>query len=241
MNAAPAVAAPSATTAGAAGIVPGGGRAAWLRITLARQMLNAAAQRFWTHPEAARLFLPYMVETYTMVHCALRAMREAYDLSAELALADPVAAILAPYLRRHMDEERHHDDWLLDDLVVAGLDRASIAGRYPGAQVAQLVGAQFLWIRHAHPVALFGFLGVLEDPPTMQHVDELERLTGLPTDAFRCLRLHVTHDVDHSRELREVVESLPLTQAQADLIATSAFSTLQCIAALMEELERGVR
>lgn len=72
---------------------------------------------------------------------------------------------LATYLERHVDEERQHDDWLLEDLAELGVAREDVWGRIPSPNIAALVGSQYYWMRHYHPVALLGYIAVLEGRP----------------------------------------------------------------------------
>jgi hypothetical protein len=67
-----------------------------------------------------------------------------------------------PYLERHIEEERHHDEWTLDDLAAVGIEPAQTLAIRPTANVAALVGAQYYWILHHHPVALLGYMATLE-------------------------------------------------------------------------------
>jgi hypothetical protein len=213
------------------------GAALWMKIVLAQRLLNTAAQRFWLHPELPRLFPSFLVELYSLVHCSVPLMTAAFERATELTAKDPLAAITASYMEQHIQEESHHDEWLLDDLVFAGMDRATLLRHTPSANVARLVGAQYCWIRHAHPAALFGYLAVIEgNPPLPQHLDEIQLLTGYPTEAFRCLHLHAADDIEHLRELRATVTQLPLLESDAALISASAFATVQGLVAIFEDI-----
>jgi Iron-containing redox enzyme len=213
------------------------GSALWLKIILTQGLLNTAAQHFWSHPGLQRLFPSFMLELYSMVSCSVPLMSSAYQRASELAGADPLAAKTAEYLKQHIAEESHHDEWLLDDLVASGMDRATVLRRSPSASVARLVGAQYCWIRHAHPAALFGYLAVIEgNPPLAEHLDEIQLQTGYPPEVFRCLHLHAADDVAHLRELKATITELPLSNGDAALISMSAFATLQGLISIFEEL-----
>jgi hypothetical protein len=222
-----------------AGVNPAqAGAALWMKITLAQGVLNTAAQRFWSHPAMPRMFPQFLIELYSLVSCSVPLMSAAFERASELSAVDPLAAITAAYLEQHILEESHHDEWLLNDLTEAGMDRAALLQRAPSANVARLVGAQYCWIRHAHPAALFGYLAVIEgNPPLPQHLNEIQQLTGYPPEVFRCLHLHAADDIEHLNELRSTIARLPLHDAEAALISTSAFATMQGLASIFEELE----
>jgi hypothetical protein len=213
------------------------GSALWLKVVLTQGVLNTAAQRFWTHPGLQRLFPSFLLELYSMVSCSVPLMNTAYERALALAGDDPLAARTAEYLKQHIVEESHHDDWLLDDLVAGGMDRAKVLRRSPGACVARLVGAQYCWIRHAHPAALFGYLAVIEgNPPLAEHLHEIQLQTGYPPEVFRCLHLHAADDIEHLSELRTTILELPLSNDDAALISMSAFATLEGLISIFEEL-----
>ena len=213
------------------------GPAVWVKIVLAQGLLNTAAQHFWTDPDLQRRFPSFLVELYSMVSCSVPLMSAAYERALELAGQDPLAARTAEYLKVHIAEESHHDEWLLDDLVASGMDRATVLRRSPGASVARLVGAQYCWIRHAHPAAIFGYLAVIEgNPPLAEHLNEIQLKTGYPAEAFRCLHLHAADDIEHLSELRTTIRELPLGKDNAALISMSAFATMEGLIGLFAEL-----
>lgn len=213
------------------------GRALWLKIVLTQPVLNLAAQQFWMHPDLPRLFPLYLLELYSMMSCSVPLMRAGYECARELAADDPLAAMTAAYLEQHIQEESHHDEWLLDDLVAGGMQREAVRRRPPSAEVARLVGSQYCWIQHAHPAALLGYLAVLEsNPPLEEHLAEIQAQTGYPEESFRCLRLHATDDIEHLHELQKTIEHLPLTDESAALISSSAFATMQGLMALLDRL-----
>lgn len=218
---------------------PGQGRGAavWMKIVLAQKLLNTAAQRFWCGENVGRLLPSFLLELYSMVHCSVPLMTAAFERAAELAANDPLATMTAAYLERHILEERHHDEWLLDDMAFTCLDRAAVLGRAPSANVARLIGAQYCWVRHAHPAALFGYLAVIEgNPPLPQHLAEIQRVSGYRPEAFRCLHQHAADDIEHLTELRATITGLPLSESDSALISMSAFATLEGLVEILEEL-----
>jgi Iron-containing redox enzyme len=150
---------------------------------------------------------------------------------------DPLAVPLAVYLEEHVDEELGHDETLLDDLELIGVDRASAVERMPSPTVAALVGSQYYWIRHYHPVAFLGFVGVMEGyPPTTGLIEELIARTGYPPEAFRTYIEHADLDPGHRDHLDRVVDSLPLTREHESALGVSAIATAGLAARALEEL-----
>lgn len=154
-----------------------------------------------------------------------------------MADSDPVAARTADYMARHIEEELHHDEWLLEDMLASGIERSSILSRIPPASIASLVGSQYYWIYHAHPVALFGYLVVLEgNPPSVQQLNAIQYRHGLPTAAFRTLIEHAETDLDHLEGLNHALDQMPLQEQHSALIALSAFQTIDKLSCVFEEL-----
>lgn len=208
-----------------------------LKLRLASGSVRASTLRFWEHPNLREIFPRFMLDLYTVMRSSVPLMEAAGVRARQLAGHDPVAAMLVPYLAHHQAEELPHAEWHLDDLEVLGMDREEVAARPPSPRVANLIGAQYAWIFHAHPVALLGYMIQLEgNPPTRQHLEEIQVRTGYPADAFRCMLVHAENDPHHQADLNELLDSMPLTPAQNSLIAMSALHAAESIAALLDHL-----
>ncbi|MFO1060610.1 MAG: hypothetical protein U1E53_27015 [Dongiaceae bacterium] len=143
---------------------------------------------------------------------------------------DPVCPPLAAYLRRHVEEERAHDEWTLRDLESIGTTREAVLSRIPPASVAALVGAQYYWALHVHPAAILGYIGMLErNAPTPALVDFMKRASGFPDSAFRTMLLHAELDPGHHCDLDRLLDLLPLDDRHERLIADSATHTAECL------------
>jgi hypothetical protein len=196
-----------------------------------------AGERLLGDPRIRALYPEYLMTLHGVIRASVPLMETARARALELAPGDPVAAGLAEYLGEHIDEERDHDEWLLDDLEVIGVPRAAVLGRPPSATVASAVGAQYYWILHYHPVALLGWIGLLEGyPPDPAMIDGLEARTGYPPEAFRTLRAHAELDQDHGDELFDALDALPLTEAHSTVIGLNAMWSLHLLATAIDEV-----
>jgi hypothetical protein len=149
---------------------------------------------------------------------------------------DPVAIGLAEYLEHHIPEEMHHDDWLLEDLEALGHDRSTVLRRTPSPAVATLVGAQYYWIFHFHPVALLGYIAVLEGtPPVAERVEQVAVRTGVPLTAFSTLLRHARLDPYHRDDLDRALDRLPLTGEHVALLGMSAFHAVRWLGLVVNE------
>jgi hypothetical protein len=133
---------------------------------------------------------------------------------------------LADYLAEHVDEELHHDDTLLADLEILGIEKSSVLERIPSPQVAALVGQQYYWILHFHPIAFLGYVAVMEGfPPTPELIALLIARTGFPREAFTTYLEHAELDPGHRDHLDRTLDSLPLEPWHETALGVSAIAT----------------
>lgn len=208
------------------------------KIALVAPVLRAAGRRFSTHPGLRALYPEYLSAS----HCVVRAsvpLMEAALRQAE-ALDDLPARRLVPYLRHHIVEEQGHDEWLLEDLESVGVARASVVSRVPPPAVATLVGAQYYWLLHYHPVALLGYMAVLEgNPPSPEQVHSMTERTGFPARAFRTLLEHAQLDPGHGEEVFGLLDELHLTEQLSGVLGVSAMHTVVSLAAVIDGIVDG--
>jgi hypothetical protein len=203
-----------------------------------RRPLDAALERLWAESDQQRAYPGFLIHLHQVIRASVPLMQAARERSLERAASDPVCAGLAEYLAVHIDEERGHDAWALEDLEAAGVGRETVLASVPPAQAAALVGAQYYWIEHHHPVALLGYIFALEDGPddADRFLDELRARSGFPETAFRTLRHHGRLDPGHRADLDRLVDRLPLERAHKDAIGVSlahtAASMAECILAI---------
>lgn len=205
-----------------------------LRLVSAR--LGELTSSLWLHPDL-RACIP---EVLLVLHDVARAsvpLMEAALAEARSRTGDAAAAGLAAYLEHHIPEERGHDLWLLDDLEILGVDRSAVASRVARPSVARMIGAQHYWVRHNHPVALLGYMAVIEgNPPTVAGLEAVIERTGLPREAFRTWLHHARLDPGHMAELDATIDSLDLDAARASLLSVSALHTVGALETIFEEL-----
>jgi hypothetical protein len=207
------------------------------KIALALPPLVAAQRRLDQHPEPAAAWLAFLGALHGAVRASVPLLETARDRARDLAPADPLAAGLVGYLRRHADEERGHDEWLLQDLRSAGVPASEVLSRPPSGAVATLIGAQYYWVLHFHPVCMLSYLMVIEgDPPTRRGLADLRSRSGLPASAFRTMLEHADLDIGHAAELTDLLDRLPLSPAHNEALGLSAISTVAALARLLNEV-----
>jgi|HubBroStandDraft_3_1064219.scaffolds.fasta_scaffold11416_2 hypothetical protein len=209
--------------------------------------VGAASARLWNHPRLDVLYPRYLVCLHTVIRSSVPLMVAARDAarddlrrraaSGDQDAASSVSRQLAAYLDQHIPEETGHDDWLLDDLARIGVPPRDALDHIPAPSVAGLVGAQYYYISHYRPVALLGYIGLLEGyPPTEEMARSAASRTGYPIDAFRTLRKHANLDPHHRDDLDRCLDAMPLEPGDMTLITTNAMASAERLAIMLDEL-----
>jgi len=197
------------------------------KIDFAYPALRASSERVWTSAFVRDLYPIYLVTMHGIVRTATPLMEAACERARALSGDDPVAAALVPYFEHHSPEEAGHERWILEDLAALGRDPDEPLRTPPAPRVAELVGAQYYWLRHHHPVSLLGHMAVTEGrPPQPGFAERLRDATGLPADAFRTVARHEQLDAGHQDELYELIDSLPLRPEHETMMGISALHTV---------------
>ena len=216
-------------------------RSAQLRAKLDLAMPTVLAQTrlLWKGPDPAAAYRRWLVVLHQMVRATVPLMVTALD-ECRSRSGDQTAPILAGYFARHIRDEFGHDAWLAADLERAGGDVAALS-EPPAPAVASLVGAQYYWIRHAHPVALLGHIAVLEGyPPHPELAAHLADRTGLPHSAFHTIGQHSSLDIRHRDELLRTIDAIPMTAWHEQLLGISAFHTVGGVADVVSSISSRV-
>jgi hypothetical protein len=207
------------------------------KIELVAPSMHRAIHAFWMHPRIRELFPDSLYTTYCVGRSTVPLLESAFAAADARRESDPVAPFVVDYCERHIPEERHHDESVLDDLAVLGVPRKSVARRIPSPTMAALIGAQHYWILNVHPIALLGYLEVLEgEPPEAEFLEAVIQRTSLPRAAFRTYFQHADVDRKHRDDLREALDRMPLSQEHASILAISAFQTVELVRRVFEEL-----
>jgi len=147
-----------------------------------------------------RAYARYLVNVY---HYAQHSP-QVISLAAARAVKSHPA--LAAYLMHHATEEIGHEQWAYSDLRRLGLTDEEIRSSRPGTACTAMVGMEYFVASHWNPVALFGWLFVLEAFGDDVGHFVADKLSSLGGGATRFLDGHGSADHDHIREITDVVE-----------------------------------
>lgn len=207
------------------------------KIRLVSSRLDAAARALWNHPQLARILPEYLFKNHSVVRASVPLMNAALECARTRFGSDPVAVGTAAYLAKHIPEEMNHDYWLVEDMETLGIDSSAVLKRMPSGRVAALVGSQYYWIYHFHPVCLLGYIAVLEGtPPTASYFEQVAKQARIPNEAFSSVFRHAKIDPQHRADLDNALDELPLTADHAAMLGVSAIHTAHLLSEVIEEL-----
>jgi pyrroloquinoline quinone (PQQ) biosynthesis protein C len=208
------------------------------KIRLFGQRLGHTAYSFWIHPQFPRIYREYIYQSHSIIRASVPLM-EAAEKACRLPRHAGDAALqdFGKYLRHHIPEEMGHHEWILNDGEAMGLDRQAILQRLPKESATQLVGVQYYWIHHYSPIALAGFIATMEgNPPPAEFFEDVAARNSLSLKCFTSFIYHAKIDPQHQRDFDAVLDALPLTPEQLELIGISSLRTIRMMTGVMEDI-----
>jgi Iron-containing redox enzyme len=207
------------------------------RIELCLPALHAAFGNLWRTEPQREMTIAFLVLLHQIMRASVPLMQCAAERCDQLEGTDRLVPLLGRYYRHHISEELNHDAWALEDLKTAGCDPGGVLSITPSVEVARLVGTQYYWVQHHHPLMLLGYIAVLEAfPPADRQIDEIRDRSGLPESTFRTLRIHGDLDPGHSAEIDQTFNALPLDQKHLEMVGLSVLHSCEALAASVRAL-----
>ena len=128
-------------------------------------------------------------------------------------------------LYERIEEEKGHEDWVLEDIKAVG-GNADVQAATPSAPVQAMIGYNYYAAERVHPCAVLGMLYVLEVVASVyggKVADSIARAIGRETGAggFRFLSSHATMDADHMAKLNVLLKTIDDAEAQSAIIAST--------------------
>jgi len=117
------------------------------------------------------------------------------------------------FLYEHMQEEKGHEEWVLNDLEAIGVMRGDSRAHTPSVHTLALNGYNYWAADRRHPCSSLGMLYALEviasvyGGPFASAIRESLLLDGDRGVSF--IDSHATMDAKHMAELRQILNQLP--------------------------------
>jgi pyrroloquinoline quinone (PQQ) biosynthesis protein C len=130
----------------------------------------------------------------------------------------------------YIKEEMGHQEWILDDLVACGQDRARVAASPPSLATELMVSYAYDTIQRGNPVGFFGMVLVLEGTSVAlatRAANSIQASLDLPRNAFSYLLSHGDLDREHVGFFEGLMDRLDETgDRQAVIHAARRFYVL---------------
>lgn len=119
----------------------------------------------------------------------------------------------------YIDEEKGHEEWILNDIRACGADPEAVRFGQPAPETELMVAYAYHSIERINPAAFFGMVLVLEGTSinmATRAATALKKNLGLPDQAFSYLTSHGALDIEHMGFFEGLMNRIedPITQQQ---------------------------
>ncbi|WLQ13490.1 iron-containing redox enzyme family protein [Hahella aquimaris] len=145
----------------------------------------------------------------------------------------------------YIEEERGHQEWILNDIAVCGGDKEEVRRSRPHLTTELMVAYAYDTVMRINPLGFFGMVHVLEGvsvTTATQAGEIIQKTLGLPNQAFSYLFSHGSLDQEHIRFFEDLMNKIKRHEdQQAILHASKVFYELYgaVFRALPRNHERG--
>lgn len=125
-------------------------------------------------------------------------------------------------LYENIEEEKGHEEWVLEDVAAIGSDVAAVRSLPPSAPVQGMIGFNYYACEHIHPCSVLGMLYTLEVISSVyggRAATSVSRALGMtPPHGFKFLESHASMDLDHMANLKNLIKTIGDTSAQNAIV-----------------------
>jgi pyrroloquinoline quinone (PQQ) biosynthesis protein C len=126
-------------------------------------------------------------------------------------------------LYERIEEEKGHEEWVLDDIRAMGGDIDAARTQPPSAPVQGVIGFNYWAAERQHPCSVLGMLYQLEVISSVyggRVAGAIAKAVGREVDSggFRFLTSHASMDQDHMAKLNVLVKTITDPGAQAAIV-----------------------
>ena len=138
---------------------------------------------------------------------------------------DDTHKLVRYYLYQHMQEEKGHEEWVMNDLEVVGVPAARTLAYQPSMRILVFNGYNYWAADRKHPLSAMGMVYALEviasvyGGPMTAAITESLLLEGDRGISF--ISSHAELDAQHMAELRVVLNEVTDNEAKSAIIESS--------------------
>ncbi|MGZ9109239.1 MAG: AMP-binding protein [Micavibrio sp.] len=177
-------------------------------------------------------YIAYLTEAYHHVRHTVR-----FLMSMGARLPDD-KKWLHDAISEYIEEEKGHEEWVLNDIAAAGGDKEKARHAIPNLETQVLVSYNYDYINRKNPVGFLGMVFMLESTSTEianNGADAVMKNLGLPKNAFTYLYSHGALDIEHLKFFEELVNKIDDPEDQ-DAIIEVANNTFRLFGNLMRAI-----
>lgn len=124
-------------------------------------------------------------------------------------------------IAEYIEEEKGHEEWILNDIAAAGGDKEAARNATPNLETQVLVAYNYDYIARKNPVGFLGMVFMLESTSTQiasTGADAIMAGLKLPKSAFTYLYSHGALDIEHLKFFENLVNQINDPEDQAAII-----------------------
>ncbi len=121
----------------------------------------------------------------------------------------------------YIDEEKGHEEWILNDINACGGDAEAVRHGQPTAATELMVAYAYHTIERINPIAFFGMVLVLEGTSikmATQAATLIQKSLQLPDQAFSYLTSHGALDIEHMKFYESLMNKVVEKNTQQQII-----------------------
>ncbi len=141
-------------------------------------------------------------------------------------------------IAEYIEEEKGHEEWILNDIAAAGGDKEAARNATPNLETQVLVSYNYDYIARKNPVGFLGMVFMLESTSIQianNGADAVKANLGLPQSAFTYLYSHGALDIEHLKFYENLVNQITEPADQAAIIEV-AQNTFRLFANLLRSI-----
>lgn len=141
-------------------------------------------------------------------------------------------------ISEYIEEEKGHEEWILNDIQAAGGDKEKARNAVPNLETQVLVAYNYDYIARKNPIGFLGMVFMLESTSIQianHGADAVKTKLGLPQTAFTYLYSHGALDIEHLKFFEQLVNKVTDPDDQAAIIEV-AQNTFRLFANVMRAI-----
>lgn len=124
-------------------------------------------------------------------------------------------------IAEYIDEEKGHEEWILNDIAACGGNAEAVRRGLPAAETELMVAYAYDTINRRNPIAFFGMVLVLEGTSIAVATNAAKALQTnlkLPNTAFSYLTSHGALDIEHMGFFEGLMNKVERAEDQSAII-----------------------